>query len=74
MNNGQKKLAELAGKSICKFVENGGWLGASWPNYVPGMRDLSDDELDQAWDWVDAHRPDIWEISQENFERESELY
>jgi hypothetical protein len=73
MNNAQRKLAELAGKSIVQHVLDGGWLGASWPGYVPGCSELSSDELDAAWDWMEENHPEILSMSQDNFRIAAEL-
>lgn len=70
MNNAQRTLARLAGHTIAQHVANGGWLGASWPQYTCGW--LDQPVLDAALAEAERLNPDLWAHSAQNFAAEGE--
>jgi len=70
LNIADKKLAELAAETICRHVEEGGWLGSNWPQYTCGWLDphILDAALDAAESlYWDRHGVDMACASQNNF-------
>ena len=68
-NNAQSTLARLAGRTVANHVANGGWLGASWPQYTCGW--LDQETLDSAIAEAQEINPNLWVDSERNFNEEA---
>lgn len=65
------KMITFVSKEIISHVKNGGWIGASWPQYIAGANALDNDGLALALGQAEKNYWDIWIDSQDNFEEDA---
>ena len=68
-NASQNTLIRLAADCIVAHVQEGGWLGASWPNYACG--ELPAELYQAAMKAAEEMCPDLWDRSSCNFDDEA---
>ena len=67
------KMIAFVSKEIISHVKNGGWIGASWPQYIAGANALDNDGLALALGQAEREYFDLWQESQDNFEECAEV-
>ena len=68
--NSENTLIRLAAECIVAHVQEGGWLGASWPNYACG--ELPAELYQAAMKAAEEMCPDLWDRSSCNFDEAAE--
>ena len=68
MTNSEQTLVRLAAEQIVRHVQEGGWLGASWPTYACG--ELPPELYPEALAEAERLCPDLWGQSSWNFDDE----